>query len=178
LTLGFAAAAVSGNHGLLGDQNCAQCFQLRFVDKMHDGGVWGGSHRHLVNKSMIVQVLNIGYDVTGAHSFDIQIPGAGQGIFGSGCRGQYRGFSTGDFDCDNRYGGCHRRDGCARLPKQLQSGCRWRYDWFHWLKHQGQTNNPWVKFRRVRCPKELVAISGSTPLDDHLYRALDAKHYL
>mmetsp|Transcript_33625 Transcript_33625/g.100156 ORF Transcript_33625/g.100156 Transcript_33625/m.100156 type:complete len:210 (+) Transcript_33625:3-632(+) len=177
LTFGFAAAAVSGSHGLTGDENCAQCFQLQFIDKMHDGGVWGGAHRHLVNKSMVVQVINIGYDVTGHHSFDIQIPGAGQGIFSNGCRTQYPGFSTGDFDCNNRYGGCHNRAGCMRLPKALQAGCYWRYDWFHWLKDGGQTNNPWVKFRRVRCPRELVAISGSKPLDDDDFRPVTPSDY-
>lgn len=38
---------------------------------------------------------------------------------------------------------------------------------------RGGSNNPFVRFRRVRCPEELVAVSGSTPLDDDLYPALD-----
>eukprot|EP00418_Pyrodinium_bahamense_P014337 CAMPEP_0179109050 /NCGR_PEP_ID=MMETSP0796-20121207/50829_1 /TAXON_ID=73915 /ORGANISM="Pyrodinium bahamense, Strain pbaha01" /LENGTH=412 /DNA_ID=CAMNT_0020807147 /DNA_START=56 /DNA_END=1294 /DNA_ORIENTATION=- len=176
LAFGFAAAAVSGSHGLTGDDNCAQCYELRFVNRMHGGTVWGGAHAGLVNKTMIVQVTNIGYDVTGAHSFDIQIPGAGQGIF-SGCATQYPGFATGDFDCDNRYGGCTSKDGCSRLPLVLQPGCRWRYDWYHWLREGGQTNNPWVKFRRVRCPQDLTAISGFAPLDDHLFRAINPREY-
>ena len=33
-----------------------------------------------MGKSHIIQVTNIGYDVSGDHSFDLQIPGAGQGI--------------------------------------------------------------------------------------------------
>mmetsp|Transcript_46932 Transcript_46932/g.135704 ORF Transcript_46932/g.135704 Transcript_46932/m.135704 type:complete len:370 (+) Transcript_46932:38-1147(+) len=177
LALGFAAAAVSGNHGLTGDDNCGQCYELRFLNKMHDGGVWGGAHPLLVNKTMVVQVTNIGQDVTGAHSFDIQIPGAGQGIFSNGCAAQYPGFAIGDFDCDNRYGGCTMKEGCRRLPKDLQPGCEWRHDWFRWFHQGGQTNNPWIKFRRVRCPQELTAISGSTPLDDQLYQAIDPAHY-
>ena len=45
----------------------------------------GGAHSDIVGKSHIIQVTNIGYDVTGDHSFDLQIPGGGQGIFDSGC---------------------------------------------------------------------------------------------
>jgi len=113
-----------------------------------------------------VQVTNIGYDVSGVHSFDLLIPGAGQGLFTSGCSRQFSGHSPGDFDCDNNYGGCSARSGCDRLPSELQAGCHWRHDWYRWLESSGQTNNPWVSFRRVRCPRQLTAISGSVPLDD------------
>jgi hypothetical protein len=78
LSMGFAAAAVGGPHGLTGDDNCGQCYELRFVDKKHPTGNWGGSHPDLIDKTMIVQVTNIGYDVSGEHSFDLQIPGAGK----------------------------------------------------------------------------------------------------
>jgi len=169
LTMGFAAAAVSGSHGLLGDENCGQCYHLKFVDQRHPGGNWGGSHPDLVGKSMIVQVTNIGYDVSGEHSFDIQIPGAGRGIFDQACPSQFPGYAGGDFDCDNPYGGCFEKSGCARLPEVLQPACEWRYDWYKWFAADGQTNNPYVHFRRVRCPEQLVAISGSVALDDEVY---------
>jgi len=178
LSMGFAAAAVSGNHGLTGDANCGQCFELRFVDQSHDGGSWGGAAPALVGKSMIVQVTNIGYDVTGEHSFDIQIPGAGQGAFQSGCQAQFSGFSSGDFDCDTPYGGCADEKGCSRLPQELQAGCKWRYDWFHWMQMGGKTNNPYVDFRRVRCPELLTSISGSVPLDDAEYPPVDVNSYV
>jgi len=165
LSMGFAAAAVSGSSGLTGDENCGQCYELQFTAERH--GNWGGSHPDLVGSAMVVQVTNIGADVTGSHSFDIQIPGAGQGIFHDGCSRQYQGHSANDFDCGERYGGFKDRSGCSRLPHELQSGCRWRYDWFHWLQGDGQSNNPFVKFRRVRCPHQLTSISGSVPLDDH-----------
>jgi len=118
---------------------------------------------------MIIQVTNIGYDVTGDHSFDLQIPGAGQGAFSSGCTAQYSGYSVGDFDCDTRYGGCNAKSGCARLPTELQPGCEWRYDWYHWLETDGRTNNPYVNFRRVKCPTQLTDISGSIANDDDSY---------
>ena len=74
VSLGFAAASVGGNHGLNGDENCGQCYELVWSDE-------GGAHPDIVGKSHIIQVTNIGYDVTGDHSFDLQIPGGGQGIF-------------------------------------------------------------------------------------------------
>jgi len=179
LSMGFAAAAVSGSHGLTGDDNCGQCYELRFVAQKHDpdGDNWGGSHPDLAGKSMVIQVTNIGYDVNGKHSFDLQIPGAGQGAFSDGCTAQFPGYSVGDFDCDNRYGGCHTKAGCARLPDDLRSGCEWRYDWYRWLIEAGQTNNPYVNYRRVRCPSQLTSISGSVPLDDAAFPAIDIDAY-
>jgi len=169
LSMGFAAAAVSGRHGLSGDANCGQCFELKFVDRVHSSGNWGGADADLVGKRMIVQVTNIGFDVTGDHSFDLQIPGAGQGAFSSGCAAQFAGHSSSDFDCGNRYGGCETKDGCARLPEELRDACEWRYRWFLWLRHEGKTNNPFVDFRRVRCPEQLTSISGSVPMDDEAF---------
>merc|ERR1719215_726207 len=99
---------------------------------------------------MVVQVTNIGFDVSGQHSFDIQIPGAGQGKFTNGCAAQFAGYSTQAFDCANNYGGCSQKSGCSMLPGELQPGCNWRHDWYHWMESTGTTNNPFVDFRRVR----------------------------
>lgn len=81
-----------------------ECYVLQFTPEAHPGG-WGGSHPSLVGHSMVVQVTNIGYDVSGDHSFDLQIPGAGQGAFTNGCDAMFSGFRSGDFDCDNSFGG-------------------------------------------------------------------------
>lgn len=177
LSMGFAAAAVSGGHGLTGDANCGQCFELHFTSKIHPNGQWGGAHEDLDGKTMIVQVNNIGYDVTGDHSFDIQIPGAGQGIFANGCASQFAGYDSAVFDCATHYGGCRDRSGCAKLPKSLQAGCMWRFDWYHWLEGDGKTNNPYVDFRRVKCPSHLTNISGSVPLDDDAYPDVDLQAF-
>merc|ERR1712176_448458 len=128
-------------------------------------------------KNMVVQITNIGYDVNGEHSFDLQIPGAGQGAFTDGCTRQFGGYNSSEFDCDNNYGGCNERSGCDRLPPSLQSGCRWRYDWYRWLTEAGQTNNPYVDFRRVQCPEHLTNISGSVPLDDHSFPEFRVEDY-
>jgi hypothetical protein len=169
LSLGFAAAAVSGLSGLTGDANCGQCYQLVFTDRIHSDGNWGGSEPLLVGKSHVVQITNIGYDVTGSQSFDLQIPGAGQGIFSSGCERQFPGSVAGDFDCNNHFGGCADISECALLPAVLRAGCEWRYTWFKWLASNGKTNNPYVRFRRVRCPEPLTSITGSVASDDGRY---------
>jgi hypothetical protein len=169
VSLGFAAASVGGNHGLNGDENCGQCYELVWSDE-------GGAHPDIVGKSHIIQVTNIGYDVTGDHSFDLQIPGGGQGIFDTGCvrqfpGGLFGGYSTDDFDCGVRYGGCADESGCSRLPSELRAGCEWRFG------DSYRSDNPYVRFRRVRCPAELVEISGSTPRDDDDWPALDLDAY-
>ena len=58
LSMGFAAAAVGGVNGLNGDENCGQCYELRFTDEKHDpnGDNWGGSHPDLAGKTMVIQV--------------------------------------------------------------------------------------------------------------------------
>lgn len=175
--MGFAAAAVSGSSGLTGDTNCGQCYELRFTPQVHVPNNWGGSHPQLAGKSMVVQITNIGYDVVGDHSFDIQIPGAGQGLFTTGCKAQFSGYASGDFDCDNPYGGCNAKSGCSRLPPVLRAGCEWRYDWLMWMQANGKTNNPYVEFRRVRCPAQLTAISGSTPTDDSAFPSIAVSAY-
>eukprot|EP00416_Gambierdiscus_australes_P033446 CAMPEP_0171107584 /NCGR_PEP_ID=MMETSP0766_2-20121228/67120_1 /TAXON_ID=439317 /ORGANISM="Gambierdiscus australes, Strain CAWD 149" /LENGTH=357 /DNA_ID=CAMNT_0011568927 /DNA_START=77 /DNA_END=1150 /DNA_ORIENTATION=- len=173
LSMGFVAAAVSGKNGLEGDKNCGQCYELLFTSQQHmdkgTGDLWGGSNPDLSHKRMIVQITNIGFDVKGSHSFDILIPGAGQGIFSKGCAAQYSHFSVDDFDCGKRHGGCSKKSECARLPEALRAGCEWRFDWFRWLREDEQTNNPYVKFRRVQCPLRITDISGTTPDDDEFF---------
>ncbi|EGB11551.1 hypothetical protein AURANDRAFT_6432, partial [Aureococcus anophagefferens] len=154
VSLGFAAAAVGGITGLDGDSNRGQCYELVWTDETFGWG--GGAHASLVGRSHVIEVTNMGYAVTDDHSFDLQIPSAGQGIFDTGCAIQFPGYDSGVFDCDN--------SGCGRPPDDLRSGCVWRYDY---LYNEGDTrNNPYVRFRRVCCPAELVAITGSTPNDD------------
>jgi len=167
LSMGFAAAAVGSKKlGLMGDENCGMCYELRFTDEKHKDGNWGGSADDLVGKRMIIQVTNIGKDVTGEHSFDIMIPGAGLGLFKKGCPKQFPGTKQDDFDCGKAYGGCDDIAGCDKLPHELQDGCKWRYKWYKWLTQDGKTNNPYVQFHRVKCPHQLTSISGTIPKDD------------
>ena len=175
VTMGFGAVGVGSVSGLDGDDVCGQCFELTW--KRNENGfpsAGPGAHDDLIGKRHIMQVINIGYDVS--HSFDLQIPAAGQGIFDQGCHRQYPGFSKGKFDCSNNYGGCRDISGCNALPSFLQEGCRWRYKKrsdqsyiYGWKQEGGKTDNPHADFRRVKCPKELTSKSGSWALDEWKY---------
>ncbi|KAJ8607324.1 hypothetical protein CTAYLR_009548 [Chrysophaeum taylorii] len=168
VTMGFAAAAVGGASGLKGDENCGECYELRWTAEEFSYG--GGAHPDIVGKKHIIQVTNIGHDVSGSHSFDLQIPGSGQGIFTTGCAMQFPGYEIDDFDCGNNYGGCEDVSGCADLPGELRAGCEWRYSSsYSWKTRNGKSDNPYVRFRRVKCPQELVALSGTEPLDNDEY---------
>jgi hypothetical protein len=106
-------------------------------------------------KKMVVQVTNTGSDLTENH-FDIQIPGGGVGIF-NGCSGQFGAPNDG---WGARYGGISSRSQCSQLPKVLQPGCQWRFDWFK------NADNPSMDMRRVKCPKEIVDKTGCRRNDD------------
>jgi len=137
---GFAAAGFnSGNQ----KQWCCSCQKLQFTS----GPVAG--------KQMIVQVTNTGSDLSNNH-FDIQMPGGGVGIF-NGCSAQWQ---AGNDGWGSRYGGVSSASQCSQLPTQLQSGCKWRFEWFQ------NADNPSVTFERVQCPKELTDITGCIPPDD------------
>jgi len=181
LSYGFASVTASDVQGLVGDANCGQCYELKFVEGTHvnttTGTRYGGTHPDLVNKSMVVQVTNVGHGVTAAHSFDIHIPGAGQRTAQRGCSQQFNDVNVDDFDCGQRVGGCDSKASCARLPNTLRSGCEWRFDWLQYLAFAGQTNNPYVQFRRVRCPEALTNKSGSVPLDDAPWPIIDPIAY-
>lgn len=131
LSYGFAAAYIKGKNEA---DNCCACYELIFTSKP------------VIGKKMIVQVTNIGYDLTSNH-FDIAIPGGGQGIF-QGCFKQYNNFYSG-----KRYGGISNNTECNLLPKPIQISCRWRFTWFQ------NADNPSVIFKKVVCPKYLLNIS-------------------
>lgn len=177
LAFGFASMAAGGIPGLCGDANCGQCYELKFTDQRHvnatSGGNWGGAHPSVVGMSMIVQVINVAHDISGEHSFDILIPSAGQRSSQTGCSRQFNNVNVDDFDCGNRYGGCSSKTGCEKLPTALRAGCEWRFNFFKWLQADGQTADPYVQFRRVKCPTQLTDISKSVPLDDAAYPAID-----
>jgi hypothetical protein len=132
LSYGFAAAKLKNQ----GEYNvCCACYILTF----QDGPV--------KNKRMVVQVTNIGYDLTDNH-FDIAIPGGGQGIF-KGCTRQYVNYYGGA-----TYGGVSTIKECDKLPTNQKPGCLWRFNWFK------NADNPKVVFRQVNCPSALINISG------------------
>ncbi|KAJ8605640.1 hypothetical protein CTAYLR_000130 [Chrysophaeum taylorii] len=168
LAMGFAAASTRNGAfretGLDGDKSCGQCFELVFKDTSHPWG--GGAHPDLVGKSMVVQAINIGTFPSEQDAFNLLLPGAGApDKNAAGCRAQF-GKKYKKFDSETQ------RD-CAKLPPQLADGCAFRFDWFR----EAWTNNPWVDFRRVRCPDDLVAKSGVRPSDDDAYPLIEPDDY-
>jgi len=145
---GFAAAGgpLSG---------CCSCYELEFTDRCLNGCSYQGQ---LQGRKMIVQVTNTGADLGAAH-FDLQIPGGGFGIF-NGCSAGEAG-TNGPAQYDEptanwgqRFGGVTSQVQCSGLPSELQAGCNWRFADFL------NSDNPSVKYREVKCPAALTAISG------------------
>lgn len=104
----------------------------------------------LQGKQFLVQITNAG-DTLQDNQFDLGIPGGGVGIFPLGCMTQWGASEEGWGD---PYGGVHTIEECDELPADLQSGCRWRFEFMEGV------SNPDVTFYQVKCPKELVDISG------------------
>ncbi len=169
LAYGFAATS-SGNI-------CGRCYQLQFTGESHNAGNDPGS-RALSGKTMIVQAINIGYDVSGGQ-FDIAIPGGGVGAFNA-CSSQwgvpnqelgaqYGGFLT---NCKNEFGGNANHaalKSCvlkkcdsvfkSRGLQELAAGCRWFGEWFE------AADNPALRYKEVPCPQALTMRSGMNRSD-------------
>jgi len=132
LAYAFAAASLEN-----GKERCCDCYELVFTS----GSIQG--------KKMIVQITNSGSDVS-PNQFDLQIPGGGVGI-NNGCLSQWNSPTNG---WGQQYGGVGSRQECYSLPSQIRDGCLFRFDWFK------GADNPTMMYSKVRCPAELVAITG------------------
>lgn len=165
-TLSYGYAATSS-----GDV-CGRCYQLQFTGESYNSPGDPGSSA-LLGKTMIVQAINIGFDVGGGQ-FDILVPGGGVGAFNA-CSdqwgvsndelgAQYGGFLSACKQelgynaslsaykscltqrCDNVFG--------SRGLASLQQGCLWYADWFE------AADNPALKYKEVACPAQLSDTSG------------------
>jgi hypothetical protein len=158
--LSYGYAAIADN-----SQACGSCYKIEFTGQTsndpHDVGstLLGG-------KVMIVQVTNIGYDVSGGQ-IDLLIPGGGVGAFDA-CSQQWGtsdlGAQYGGFRAECNSAGSHSaikecvRNKCnsvfASFP-DLKSGCLWYVDWLE------AANNPALKYQPVDCPAELASNAGT-----------------
>lgn len=165
-TLAYGYAATSS-----GDV-CGKCFRIQFTGQSFNAPGDPGSAA-LLGKTMIVQAINIGFDV-GNGQFDILVPGGGVGAFNA-CSSQW-GVSNSELGA--QYGGllaaCKQELGwnaplasyksclttkCnnvfgSRGLSTLQQGCLWYADWFE------AADNPSLKYTEVACPSELSSKSG------------------
>jgi hypothetical protein len=162
LSYGFAATS-SGDV-------CGRCYEIMFTGKGKYDDTPGAVA--LKNKRMIVQAINIGYDVSGGQ-FDILVPGGGVGAF-DGCSTQwgipneemgavYGGLLTA---CMNE-AGLYNHEGikeCLRAKNdalfrsrgltEMAEGLDWFIDWFQ------AADNPELIYREVECPQEIIDVSG------------------
>jgi len=151
---------------------CGRCYQLDFDGTSRNGGNDPGS-KALAGKSMVVQAINVGYDVGGGQ-FDLLVPGGGVGAFNA-CSSQW-GVSNSELGA--QYGGflaaCKQQLGynaslssykscvaqkCtsvfqARGLTDLAAGCSWFVDWFQ------TADNPSLRYKEVACPAALTGESG------------------
>ncbi|XP_057652375.1 endoglucanase-like [Diorhabda carinulata] len=134
LSYGFAAASFTGG---LDYSMCCACVLLSFEGQ-------------LKGKQFLVQVTNSG-ETLSVNQFDLDIPGGGVGIYPQGCMAQWNAPETG---WGEPYGGVSSIEECDELPDVLQGGCRWRFEFMEGV------SNPNVTFYQVKCPKELIDISG------------------
>lgn len=135
-TLAYGFTAVSFQGGAQTELCCA-CLLLKFKGELE-------------GKSMLVQYTNTGGDLKQNH-FDIAMPGGGVGLFPLGCQRQW---NASDHGWGDRYGGVHSLAECSQLPVPLQRGCRFRFEFMKGVP------NPDVSFYQVKCPPELIAITG------------------
>lgn len=135
-TLAYGFAAVSFKGGADTDL-CCSCLLLHFEGQ-------------LKGKQMLVQYTNTGGPLA-VNQFDLALPGGGVGVFPKGCMKQWNAPATGWGD---QFGGVHTKAECNELPEVLQHGCRFRFEFLEGV------SNPNVTFVQVKCPKELIAVTG------------------
>jgi hypothetical protein len=149
---------------------CGRCFELEFTGEGYYA--WSPGAEAIQGKKMIVQAINIGYDVEGGQ-VDIMVPGGGVGLY-DGCSIQW-GIPASELGvqyggllsaCQEEYGyqdldalkNCLRAKNDAlfrsRGLTQMAEGLDWFIDWYE------AADNPKIITTEVPCPQELEAISG------------------
>ena len=152
-TLSFGFAAYNG-------VACGTCYQIQFTGKGQYNDKDAGSMA-IKDKTMIVQVINIGG--IASNQFDLLIPGGGVGA-NNACTGGSAQWSSADIGDTN--GGmlttCKDDKNCVQqkcqaafgnMP-QLLAGCNWVTGWF------AAADNPQMVYQKIACPPEISAKSG------------------
>nr|CCJ09455.1 glycoside hydrolase family 45 protein [Phaedon cochleariae] len=140
LAYGFVAARFVG----VKRNMCCSCVLFSFQQEQ------------LKDKKMLVQVTNTGNaPETGTNLFDIAMPGSGVGYYSQGCTSQWNSDVS---NWGDQYGGVNSAEECYKLPQNLWEGCLFRFQWMEGV------SNPDITFVEVQCPKELLDISGCSPV--------------
>lgn len=104
----------------------------------------------LMKKKMIVQYFDTG-DYLYPGQINLAMPGSNLGENPLGCDSQWNASANG---WGKPFWEIKNETQCELLPKQLQKGCLFRYDFL-----KGLLVNP-VTYVQVKCPAEIVAVSG------------------
>ncbi|CAD6922919.1 unnamed protein product [Tilletia controversa] len=128
------------------------------------GACYSITFKELPGKTLVFQAVNTG-EYPKTNQIDIQVPGGGVGIENT-CPMQWGSPPDG---WGRRFGGIFNRNECSKLPQPLQRGCHWRYDWLAPADHPDGINPTIASMCRVKCPKILTDLTGSTRLDEANY---------
>jgi len=129
-----------------------------------------------MDKNLIVQSVNTGSDVSG-NQFDLQVGAGGAGAYNN-CAGKAGSMFPGSTDVWGRqYGGPDSSSQCTDLPQftqqpdkmkaagdDLQKLCQYSFD--KKCRGEGGSNPTLVDAVRVKCPPELVEMTGIQRSDD------------
>lgn len=146
LAYGFTSASFTGIKDTTDSNKCCACFRLDFE----------GS---LAGKVMVVQVINTGSDL-GYNEFNLVIPGGGVGYHVHGCSNQW---GLPQKNWGDQYGGLNSVENCSQIPPALRKGCEFRFTFMEGI------SNPAASFTEVKCPSELVALSGCAIEPEYSY---------
>ncbi|KAL9940776.1 hypothetical protein V8E36_000264 [Tilletia maclaganii] len=125
------------------------------------GACYAIQFKELPGKTLVWQAVNTGDDYH-PNQIDIQVPGAGVGYY-CACDRQWGSPPDG---WGRRYGGVRTRAECSQLPTGLQTACHWRFDWLAPSDHPDGINPTIASMCRVKCPKILTQLTGSSRHDD------------
>ncbi|MBN2738191.1 MAG: hypothetical protein JXR70_14500 [Spirochaetales bacterium] len=149
---------------------CGRCFELEFTGEGYYA--WSPGAEAIQGKKMIIQAINIGYDVANGQ-VDILVPGGGVGLYNA-CSTQW-GIPADELGV--QYGGllsaCQNEHGyqdlealkkCLRERNnslfrsrgltQMAEGLDWFIDWYQ------AADNPRIIRKEVPCPQEITDKSG------------------
>lgn len=135
-----------------------------------------------LDRDLIVQSVNTGSDVSG-NQFDLQQGDGGTGAFNN-CAGKLGSMFPGSNEpWGHQYGGVDHRAECAGLPHYTQNStamknagddlvklCEYAFD--KKVRGEGGSNPTLLDATRVKCPPELVALTGIQRSDEPTTHAL------
>ncbi|CAD6981710.1 unnamed protein product [Tilletia controversa] len=134
------------------------------------GACYSITFNQLPGKTLVFQAVNSG-EYPHANQVDLQVPGGGNTLTGGpvikdACPRQWDSPADG---WGRRFGTIDRGHECDLLPKPLQPGCRWRFDWLYPQDRPEGISLTITSMCRVKCPKILTDRTGSIRHDDANY---------